>query len=116
MDDWTEDAGMEAVVADKGEAADPPAVEVDVNAEAGTGQASTADAAEPAETAVSAAKAIVPERLSRPGHGATDTQQSERSSADEGVIGPDEAAPHWRAFYGAIRDAVQGMRSGEKAE
>ncbi|SDW79264.1 hypothetical protein [Paenibacillus sp. CF384] len=29
------------------------------------------------------------------------------------VIGPAEAAPHWREFYGAVRAAVQGMRGGE---
>ncbi|WP_274649670.1 hypothetical protein [Paenibacillus humicola] len=27
--------------------------------------------------------------------------------------GPNEAAPHWQAFYAAVRDAVKAMRAGQ---
>ncbi|REE86147.1 hypothetical protein A8990_11144 [Paenibacillus taihuensis] len=29
----------------------------------------------------------------------------------EPAVGPEGAAPHWREFYQAIRDAVEAMRS-----
>ncbi|SFS52541.1 hypothetical protein [Paenibacillus sp. BC26] len=45
------------------------------------------------------------------------TEIAEQSAGDQGkqenAIGPAEAAPHWRDFYGAIRASVQGMRGGE---
>ncbi|WP_308635404.1 hypothetical protein [Paenibacillus silvisoli] len=113
MEDWTEDAGIEAAAADaEAGAADMLAVE----AEADTEPVSSAESAQPAVPA--AAKASVPERLSRPsaGGGETGAPQAGQSAAPESEIGPAEAAPHWRAFYGAIRDAVQGMRSGDKTE
>ncbi|MBP3961931.1 hypothetical protein [Paenibacillus lignilyticus] len=40
-------------------------------------------------------------------------QLAGHQSKPQNAIGPAEAAPHWRDFYGAIRAAVQGMRGGE---
>ncbi|MBM7569212.1 hypothetical protein [Paenibacillus sacheonensis] len=40
-------------------------------------------------------------------------QEAEKDAAADAAIGPVGAAPQWRDFYRAIRDAVSDMRSGK---
>ncbi|AZN42743.1 hypothetical protein [Paenibacillus albus] len=44
---------------------------------------------------------------------AKQSEASEPNRSVEAQIGPDGAAPHWREFYQAIRDAVEAMRSDQ---
>ncbi|SEN73982.1 hypothetical protein [Paenibacillus sp. OV219] len=38
-------------------------------------------------------------------------EEPEQSGPAQAQVGPEGAAPHWREFYQAIRNAVDAMRS-----
>lgn len=41
----------------------------------------------------------------------TNTEAAAAETEAQPQVGPEGAAPHWREFYQAIRDAVEAMRS-----